>query len=115
MKPIEMHVYVADEDGVAVQFKITGNEVEGAEIQVGFLENIDAISAASLLLLCAHAALNAPHGSDALANQVTEVLQQAQAILKVRMMRDENERTSPKRKRARVQPSTIDDDSEIPF
>jgi len=114
-KQMVMHVFVCDDEGVAYQCRIAQSTESEAEVQLGFLDNIDGVSAAAILLVAAHACLKTPHGSDALAHEAMELLMQAQSIVKVRMMRDETQRTSRNRKGAASGSSSIDDDSEIPF
>jgi len=115
VKPIQMHVYVCDDDGVAFQAKIVEASKGIAEVQLGLLDNIDPLSGAALLQIVVHALLCAPAGAPQLAADVEGILAEMQAMLKARGIREESERRHLSKRPARSKPSLDEDDSEIPF
>ncbi len=115
MKPLQMLVYVCDEDGVCFQAKIVEGAGKKAEVQMGLIDNIDSLSTSAILILVAHALLAYAASAPEIAGSLEQALGAIYALLKARMTREKSERRHFGKRPARSKPSLDEDDSEIPF
>ena len=115
MKKLEYQIVGLDEDGVVVCFTLTQTGRQRIDVAVQNPGGFDGTQLAALFLCVVHTALLSPGGSEAMADDVAQLIMQCESLMKVREMREKHERPSRRRRGVSDTGVSDDNDSEIPF